>query len=102
LSRHRWLIFRHPACRWQTIFAAVAPLAKKPVQNTTHCGIRATVLMQAGKSRPIAPRLFRNTEQCLRHPPGLDMVSWHRTSRYAAASMLPTGSTCALPLFNVR
>jgi hypothetical protein len=71
-------------------FCRRGPACQKSVQNATQCGIRATVLMQAGKSPPIAPRLFRNTEQCLRHPPGPDMVSWHRTSRYDAASILPS------------
>jgi hypothetical protein len=65
---------RHPANRWQTVFAATAPLAGKSMQNAERRDIPATVSMQVGKSRPIVPRLFRNTEQCVRHPRGLDVV----------------------------
>jgi hypothetical protein len=31
--------------------------------------------LQVGKSRPIVPRLFRNTEQCLRQLMGLNIIS---------------------------
>jgi hypothetical protein len=54
------------------------------------------------QSRPIVPRLFRNTKQCLRHLPGRDLVRWHRTSCYDAALIVPPGTGCALSLFNVR
>jgi hypothetical protein len=59
---------RHPANRWQTVFIATALLAGKLMQNAVWCDIQATVSMQAGKSRPIVPRLFRNTEQGVRQP----------------------------------
>jgi hypothetical protein len=67
---------RHPADRWQTVFAITVLLAGKSMQNAERCDIPATVSVQAGKSRPIVPRLFRNTEQCVRHPRGLDVVTW--------------------------
>jgi hypothetical protein len=66
---------RHPADRWQTVFGSTAPLAGKSMQNAAQCDIRATVPIQAGKSRPIVPRLFRNTEQCLRQITGLNIAS---------------------------
>jgi hypothetical protein len=66
---------RRPAERWQTVSAATAPLAGKSMQNAAQCDIRATVAIQAGKSRPIVPRLFRNTEQCLRQFTGLSIIS---------------------------
>jgi hypothetical protein len=34
---------RHPGCRWQTVFAAVASLVDKSVQIVKQCDIHATV-----------------------------------------------------------
>jgi len=34
---------RHPVDRWQTVFAATAPLASKSMQNAAQCDIQATV-----------------------------------------------------------
>jgi hypothetical protein len=65
---------RHPADRWQTVFAPTALLPGKSMQNAAQCDIRATVSMQSGESRPIAPRLFRNTDQCLRQLTGLNII----------------------------
>jgi hypothetical protein len=45
------------------------------MQNAAQCDIRATVSMQAGKSGPIVPRLFRNTKQCVRVSLCLDVVN---------------------------
>jgi hypothetical protein len=66
---------RRPAERWQTVFASTAPLADKSMQNAAQCDIQATVPIRAGKSRPIVPRLFRNTEQCLRELTGHNIIS---------------------------
>jgi len=34
---------RHPVDRWQTVFAATAPLASKSMQIAAQCDIQATV-----------------------------------------------------------
>jgi hypothetical protein len=59
---------RHPAFRWQTVFASTAPLAEKSMQNADRCDIQATVSMQPRKSQAVEPRLFRNTEQWISAP----------------------------------
>jgi hypothetical protein len=66
---------RYPADRWQPVFAATTLLAGKLMQNAAQCDIRATVSMKSGESPPIAPRLFRNTEQCVRQLTGLNIIS---------------------------
>jgi hypothetical protein len=63
------------------VFAATAPLAGKSMQNAAQCDIRATVSMQASKSWPIVPRLFRNTEQRVRPSRDPDAVGWQPNER---------------------
>jgi hypothetical protein len=41
---------RHPAERWQTVFASTALLAEKLTQNADRCDIEATVSTQADDS----------------------------------------------------
>jgi len=42
---------RHPAERWQTVFARMMLLAEKSLQNADRCDIQATVSTQATNSR---------------------------------------------------
>jgi hypothetical protein len=49
---------RHPADRWQTVFARIMPLAGKSVQNAGRCDIQATVWTQADDFPPIQRVFF--------------------------------------------
>jgi hypothetical protein len=49
---------RHPADRWQTVFASTLPLAKKSLQNANRCGIQATVSRQADQFPPVERGFF--------------------------------------------
>jgi len=49
---------RHPADRWQTVFARMMLVADKSVQNADRCDIQATVSTQAGESPPIQRAFF--------------------------------------------
>jgi hypothetical protein len=53
---------RHPANRWQTVFASTVPVAGNSMKNADRCDIQATVLAQADQFQRIEPRLLRNTE----------------------------------------
>jgi len=56
---------RHPADRWQTVFARIMPPAEKSVQNADRCDIQATVSTQADDFPPIERVFFatpRNEE----------------------------------------
>jgi len=48
---------RHPAERWQTVFARMMLLAGKSVQNADRCDIQATVSPQADEF-PLIVRVF--------------------------------------------
>jgi hypothetical protein len=56
---------RHPAQRWQTVFAEAASLAGESVQNAGWRDIFATVLLQAGKTRPSCRVFFATPNNAL-------------------------------------
>jgi hypothetical protein len=49
---------RHPAERWQSVFASRMLLAGKSVQNADRCDIQATVSAQADEFPPIERVFF--------------------------------------------
>jgi len=49
---------RHPAERWQTVFARMMLLAEKSLQNADRCDIQATVSTQADEFPPIQRVFF--------------------------------------------
>jgi hypothetical protein len=51
---------RHPADRWQTVFARMMLLTEKSVQNADRCDIQATVSPLADEFQPIQ-RVFSAT-----------------------------------------
>jgi hypothetical protein len=93
---------RHPACRWQTVFAATAPLAGKSMQNAERCDIQATVSMQVGKFRRSSRVFFATPNNALGIREALMWSAGNRMSRYDAASILPPGAACPPAPFNVR
>jgi hypothetical protein len=79
---------RRPANRWQTVFASTMLLAEKSMQNADRRDILATVSMQADEFLPIEARLFRNTEQWIRQPAGIEAPAGNGMSPYDAARIL--------------
>jgi hypothetical protein len=93
---------RHPAERWQTVFARMMLLAGKSVQNADRCDIQATVSAQADEFSPIR-RVFFATPR--NEKIGYPLFGWSsgtpvgRLWRNARTDTTPRNH---LALFNVR
>jgi hypothetical protein len=76
-----WADLRHPADRWQTVFAPTALLAEKSMQNADRCDIEATVSAQADDFLPIG-RVFLATPVTARAAaPNFWVVGWKAAER---------------------
>jgi len=72
---------RHPADRWQTVFAPMAVLAEKSMQNADRCDIEATVSARADDCLPIG-RVFLATPATARAAtPNFWVVGWKAAER---------------------
>jgi len=69
---------RHPADRWQTVFARIILPAGKSVQNADQCDIPATVSTQADKFPPIQRVFFATPRNEKIACPTFWVVGWNR------------------------
>jgi hypothetical protein len=72
---------RHPAARWQTVFARLMPLAEKSLQNADRCDIQATVSTQADESPPIQRVFFATPRNEKIGYPTFWVVEWNPVGR---------------------
>ena len=68
---------RHPAERWQTVFARMMLLAEKSLQNADRCDIQATVSAQADEFSPIQRVFFATPRNEKIGYPTLGVVEWN-------------------------
>jgi hypothetical protein len=93
---------RHPADRWQTVFASTMPLAEKSEQNADGCDIQATVSLQAVEFPPIGrgffatPRDKKSGDPTFWYPAGtgIGAVTPQPTSGNASPLSTAHNSTC--------
>jgi hypothetical protein len=80
---------RHPADRWQTVFASTMPLAEKSVQNADRCDIQATVSPQADEFPPIVRVFFATPPNKRSLPPNFQVVDPEPNSVVCDAARKP-------------
>jgi hypothetical protein len=72
---------RHPAERWQTVFARMMLLIEKSVKNADRCDIQATVSAQAGEFSPIQRVFFATPRNEKIGYPTFWVVGWNPVGR---------------------